>query len=106
MSRIAIIIGVLVILGIGAAVVSAADPGAGKTYVSHHSRTIPANSDDNLVAVCDDGDVLTGGSVEGAVRIDSQRPSPTVGTPTGWTADLANTSSKAIQVTVYAICLH
>lgn len=103
MQRIAIIIGVLVILGIGAAVVSAADPGVGKTYVSHHSGTVPANDDYNLVATCDDGDVLTGGSVEGAAS--SERPSPTVGTPTGWTASFTNNSSKSIAVTVYAICL-
>jgi len=107
MRKIASIIGALVVLGIGAAVVSAADPGSdgAQTYVVQNSHTVVVNDDYTMTAACKDGDVVTGGSVEGMVRIDSERPTPGTGTPTGWLANVHNTGNEATKVTVYAVCL-
>ena len=92
----------------------AGPPGTfGSVTVVTQAQSVPNGTLTQDGAFCPLGDIAVGGGASwgagggsgiGQVTIQTTRPSPATGTPTGWTAIGDNESGGTQQFTIYAVC--
>ena len=88
--------------------------GVGKTLTVRRNATdIPSGVLVQEQAACSPGEVAVGGgasagagdgSGNSGVSLQTNRPTPTSGTPTGWLAIAENETAVTVHFTVYAVC--
>ena len=85
----------------------------GTVRVLDLTGTIPAGEQEGVLVPCPSGDVAVGGGASfgpnngtgvGDVFIETSRPDPVTGSPTGWFLILANTTSQSQTEDAYAVC--
>ena len=85
----------------------------GKVTVVDQNNTIPGNIEVEIIATCPSGDIAISGGASfgpsngtgmGNVFIESSRPNPVTGTPTGWMVILNNATSQTMTTDTYAEC--
>jgi len=85
----------------------------GTVTVRSTESTMPAFDQRAQTAGCNSGEVAVGGggsfgpnngTGEGDVRLESSRPAPSTGTPTGWFIIASNNTDSSQTLEVYVVC--